>query len=529
MRTRAKFAVWLSVLLLFCLSMTGCAAEREIKGLFARPIEFACGKFRSDSQELSISVNAEELLLLDGFKELRYVDFTDSSCYEEIAQWAEAHPHVEISCLLPLPNGVSVQIMAQEADLSGLKTGQAQEAAERLSWMPQLTAVELGSSTGTADELSIEDLISIKTALPGVHFNTGDYSFQLFGQSIFLQQTELNLSHIASQDVDRAISLVSNMPQLQKINLGKERTELSWEAVLRLQSSFPDIEQSYEFELYGRTFNIKDSSMDLSYIELEDNGESLRAILPYLPRCTYVDMDSCGIGNEDMAELQAQFPDKKIVWRLFFGTAYTVRTDAEKILASRPSRGGHINEKDLMILQYCSDLKYLDLGHNARIGDLSFLSVLPKLEVGIFALTSVEDIGDVENCKNLEYLELYISNVSTVEPLRGLTKLKHLNIGCTNVSDISPLYELDLERLWIGRYTPVPEEQIAKMQELHPDCVINTTAYDPDDGGWRHMKVAEGEYVIHPRYAQLREVFGYSLSDYNFVWNDEEYWDHYKK
>jgi len=157
------------------------------------------------------------------------------------------------------------------------------------------------------------------------------------------------------------------------------------------------------------------------------------------------------------------------------------------------------------------------------------LSVLPKLEVGIFALTSVEDIGDVENCKNLEYLELYISNVSTVEPLRGLTKLKHLNIGCTNVSDISPLYELDLERLWIGRYTPVPEEQIAKMQELHPDCVINTTAYDPDDGGWRHMKVAEGEYVIHPRYAQLREVFGYSLSDYNFVWNDEEYWDHYKK
>ena len=72
----------------------------------------------------------------------------------------------------------------------------------------------------------------------------------------------------------------------------------------------------------------------------------------------------------------------------------------------------------------------------------------------------------------------------------------------------------------------ITKEQIEKMRELHPDCLIDDTARDPDQGGWRVISYMPE--VKHPRYALLREQFGYTAEDYNFVWNDKVYWDYYR-
>ena len=524
MKRKLKFAAILAIIVLQCFLLTGCEAQEKIETFFARKVEFSCGKFPNNARELSLTVNAEEVLLLDEFSQLESVDLSGSTCYAEIAHWAQTHPNVKLSCDLPLPNGQVVDILTDEVDLSGLTQAGLKEAAELLSVMPQLKSAQMGKAV-SGEELDFQDLLYLENELPGVSFNWDKYRFDIFGQHVSLNDTTLDLSAITSEDTELALTLAAHMPQLECIELGIEREALSWEDVYRFQSDFPDVEPSYEFRLYEKTFNIKDTSMDLSYTTLEDKAEALRLLLPYLPRCTYVNMDTCGLSNEEMAELQAQFPDKKLVWRLFFAK-YTLLTDEETLLASMPSRGGSFTSEDLDVLKYTTDLKHIDLGHNGMFTDLSFIAPLTKLEVAIFACTNLRDISGIENCVNHEYLEIYHSNVDTVEPLRGLTKLRHLNIGDTKVTDISPLYDLELERLWFSWFNIVPKEQIEKMRELHPDCLIDDTARDPDQGGWRVISYMPE--VKHPRYALLREQFGYTAEDYNFVWNDKVYWDYYR-
>ena len=99
--------------------------------------------------------------------------------------------------------------------------------------------------------------------------------------------------------------------------------------------------------------------------------------------CTYLDMDGTDVANEELGKLRELFPETKIVWRVWFGTNYSVRTDAERILASKPTVGGMIY--DPSPLQYCTEIKYLDLGHNDEMVDLSFTMYMPKLEVLIIA------------------------------------------------------------------------------------------------------------------------------------------------
>ena len=134
------------------------------------------------------------------------------------------------------------------------------------------------------------------------------------------------------------------------------------------------------------------------------------------------------------------------------------------------------------------------------------------------------DASPFANCPNIEYLEIQTTNCKDLTPLKDLKKLKHLNICYLfELDDISPIYDLDLERLWIGCLDPVPEEQVKEYQRRHPDCVINTTTYDPPEGGWRYISYNEyGFPVYDPRYEKLRETMEYDKGTmaYNFIWND---------
>jgi len=528
MRRKIKAIAIIVLLLSISLVITGCGRFKEdMKNLFKKPIEFSCGAFHPSTEELSISISAEEISLLDGFEGLSVVDFTNSTCYEEIAAWADSNSCVKVLCSVPLPNGDSVQLLAEKLDLSGLTHTLARPMAEALRQLPRLREVNLGKRSDEENSLLFEDLLWLKYLNPTVYFICDECVFNAFGQTISLRDIELDLSEINSSDTQLAMNLISMMPNLSTIEFGKDSKDLLLEDICRFQTVFSDIDINYEFTLYGKTFSINDEVIDLSFMAIEDRGEALREVLPYLPRCSYVDMDSCGISNEDMAKLQAEFPHVKLVWRVFFGHAYTLRTDAERLLASRPSVGGNLTAADLADLKYCTDLKYLDIGHNMNVGSLEFLAPLAKLEVVVLAMNSFTDLSPLANCHNIEYLEIYTTETLSVEPLRNLTKLKHLNIGNTRVSDISPLYGLDLDRLFIGATTPVPAEQVAVMQGLHPDCEINTVVSDPAEGSWRYGKTNCWPWIYHERYALLREQMGYDGLEYNFKWSDKRYMEHF--
>ena len=233
-----------------------------------------------------------------------------------------------------------------------------------------------------------------------------------------------------------------------------------------------------------------------------------------------------GLSNERMQQIREQFPDIDVVWRIWFGQLYSVRTDTERILASKPSVGGLIDDSEAAKLKYCTKVKYMDLGHNEFIYDISFVRSMPDLEVFIIAMNGVSDLSPLESCPKLEYLEIFTTPVSDLSPLRNAKALRHLNISnCPNLSDISPLFGLtELERLWIGTVTPVPEEQVQQMQKNAPNCKISTSSEDPHGDYWRYTWYDENNATYHwvPRYEKLREQLGYNYQEYSFYWLDEK-------
>ena len=220
-----------------------------------------------------------------------------------------------------------------------------------------------------------------------------------------------------------------------------------------------------------------------------------------------------------------------MVWRIWFGTGYTVRTDVERILASNPGIGGELCPDNTGPLKYCTKVKYLDLGHNSYLGNLDFCAYMPDLDTIVIALSNVSDLSPLANCKHLRYAELQTSALNDLRPLAELYELTDLNI-CYNFSltDITPLYGLTkLDRLWIGCLDPVPEEQVAEMQRRVPDCTINVKDLDPTREEWRW----DGSYdngALKPSasYERLREDMQYDMAPFSYAYirNDPLYFPH---
>ena len=189
----------------------------------------------------------------------------------------------------------------------------------------------------------------------------------------------------------------------------------------------------YSFTLYGKEYSTEDTTINLSHIPVDDGGAAVKQAMAYMPNLSNLDMDSCGVSDEDMAAIRDAYPDVKVVWRIWFGDAYSVRTDVEKILASKPSHGGMLTRDNTQSLTYCTDVKYLDVGHNDALDDISFVAYMPKLEVAILAMDNWSDATPLASCHNLEYLERQTTLCTDLSPLSGLTNLRHLNVAYNRI------------------------------------------------------------------------------------------------
>ena len=316
------------------------------------------------------------------------------------------------------------------------------------------------------------------------------------------------------------------LPALKSVRLGSEGGTHTWESLARLRALLPEPAFKYSFKLYGKECDLSAPSLNLSHIAVPDNGAELRARIPLMTELNYVDMDSCGVSNQEMEKLRADFPDIKFVWRVWFGEAYSVRTDVPRILASKPTAGGMLYPSDVEALSCCHDVVFLDLGHNKQLTDISFVSQMPKLEVAILGMCDWEDASPLANCPELEYLEMFSTNCTDLKPLSGLSNLKHLNVaGNVELEDITPLYGMtQLERLYIGSMNRVPWEQCEEFQKRVPNCEFDTMVYDDPTGGhWRWD--SDGNQV--DRYYLLRMQFDqYDDDVYSFKWNDPLYGDY---
>lgn len=508
-------------MVLLCVSGPFHAPDSSVRPLFGTvKVQLSSGKYPVDSKTLTAVIQKDEVAALDLFEKLVVADLSGSTCYDEIFAWAQAHPQVQVKYTVTLPDGSIYDNTAGSVDLSALPAGTAAEAAAALKNLPALEKIYLGNVGGSSG-LTLADVATLRTAHPAASF---DFTLDLLGQSVSPDVTSLDLSSLKSEQVEEAVAVLSCLSSLTEVKLGGENdnSPLSWEDIGWLAAACPTACFDYSFTLYGKEVNLSDETLDFNHTPISDEGAAVRRVLPYMSKCTSLDMDYCGVSNEAMAAIRDENPNVSVVWRIWFGENYSVRTDVERILASKPTVGGMIY--DGSVLQYCTKVKYLDLGHNDDLSDISFVSSMPDLEVLIVAMTNVTDLSPLADCPKLEYLEIQTTDVSDLSPLAGLTELAHLNIcEMPNVTDISPLYGLSkLERLWIGTGTPVPEEQAARIKSLIPTCTVNTTAYEPHAEAWRYSRYdpEEPKYYWVPRHELLREQMGYNYQEYSFYWLD---------
>jgi len=542
-------------------------------------VTLSSGDVSLTADTLTAVVVPSDLPLLDSLSALKSADFSGSTCYSDILAWAEAHPDVSVRFTVTLPDGQTVSNDAASVDLSGMDPSSAAAAAELLQYLPNLTSINLGSAQ-SGSVISTADLAAIAAACPNA---TLDYSLSFKGQSLPLNSTELDFSGITPADVPEAASVLRCMNQVSLVHLGTADSGLSMNDIAQLHDAAPNAALDYPVSVWGVDFNLADTDLSFSHIKMNDEGAAVKQVLPYMVNLKTLDMDSCDVSNGAMAAIREENPGVDVIWRVWFA-GYSVRTDVERILASSKERGGTVTDDAARCLQYCNKVKYLDLGHNQELTDISFVRGMPDLEVAIFAINDISDASPLADCTKLEYLEINSTNITDLTPLANLTGLHHLNIGrCVSngendgsdekrprVTDISPLYGLtELERLYIGNLTApgIPKEQLDTMAEtmkvekdasgnfvkddegnycdnkVSPEGLpykhvrINVSSGDPSQGAWRTagyrpdwvwQQWAETGIFNDPlneRYKLLREQFGYDTADqsYSLPQNDPLY------
>ena len=480
-------------------------------------------RFSEESTELRAVISAEDTAKLDRFPALKAVNLSGSTCYEEISRWAEAHPDTDVRFSLTFPDGTVAENGVEMLTLSGLTSADLPEVSRLLQYMTGLKYVSLEGGS-----LTPGDVKALSEAFPALDISCG---FDFLGQTVDYHCDSLSLKGLTSQDVQSAADLISALPELRIIELGSDTTTpLSWEEIKVLEDACPKAEFKYRFHLYGKEFSLGAMRLDVSHIPITDDGALVRRVIACMPRISILDMDSCGVSNEAMAAIRDDFPQVDVIWRIWFGEAYSVRTDVKRILASNPTSGGNLTPKNTGDLKYCTKVRYMDIGHNEILGDISFVQYMPELEVLIVAMDGLSDISPLSACTKLEYLEIQTNpQLTDISPLASLTELKHLNMARNGgVSDLSPLFGMKkLERLWLGASSSYSPEQIAKIQANNPDCNINIYVYlDPTEGGWRYTgsdpKVLwTVKLILHKRYEELLAQFdNYDRSAYSFYWND---------
>ena len=429
-----------------------------------------------------------------------------------------------------LPGGAQAAVDTLSLDLTGVPAGETEAALALLEQFPDLRELKLGGE----GLFTLEQVERLQSEHPEWLLR---YTLELAGTETELGAERVDLSALRASEVERVLPRLCLMPRLRLVELGSERAEgPDWDQIRQLEEAAANADLRYRFTLGGRTFDLADTELDLNHIPMTDEGEQVRRVIACMPNLNYLCMDSCGVSNEAMAAIRDDYPWVEVVWRIWFGDCYSVRTNVEKILASIPGIGGNLKSEELdRTLIYCTKVKYLDLGHNMTIRDVEFLRAMPDLEVLILAMNRLGDLSPLADCHKLEYLELFLSDISDLSPLSGLTELRHLNIGmCHSLEDLTPLYGLELERLYVGQDTAIPRSQIEEYESLHPDCEVDKIAIDTSIGAWRYTNKydEDPEYMAQeyyepgmaPRFALLRKQFGYhgEKSEYSFTWLDPD-------
>lgn len=455
---------------------------------------------KSQTEELAlILTDAADFAQLEEYPNLKNLDLTGSTCYDAIESYITAHPEVEVTYTVALggkeydPQVTELALQPEEFDLD--------ELLDILPHLPRVTRIDL---SGTA--LTPEELAAFTDAFPSIRL---DYSVELLGTLYSPDTTELDLSALTPDTLEATVHNLQLLPGLTNVELmdGSSVSALSLADVKTLQDAFPDVFFHYSFDLFGQTVSTDQESIVFLDTPIGNEGEEhLRQALDILTGCTYFKLDDCGIDSEVMASIRDDYPDVKVVWRIYCGK-FSMCTDETMV---RMTHG--LDDTNCSELKYCTDVTYMDIGHNESLKDVSFVAYMPKLECVIVSGSPVTDISAFADHDSLEFLELcFCGHLKDISMLDTCDNLKYLNISYTKVSDISALEHLPLER-FNSMQNHVGAAAQAEFLEWHPDCLTRFTGKQPYGYGWRYI---DNGITYNDYYANMRIVFRYDDENYH--------------
>ena len=469
------------VLAVLMLGLAGCSGGGETSAT-AMPEKRSQ---RKQLESLTAPLTKEEFSLLEDCKNLKYLDVTGSTCYDSILFYVSTHPEVQVIYTVDL-GGTAVKNTETAVSLApGSYTPEALE--QNLRYLPTLTALELKDTTMTMQQLE-----SLKLRYPRL---TLSYDIALLGGAYAPDTTELNLS-LSDEDVPELLEKLVLLPKVEKLTLSGSITPVG---VKQVMDAAPEVQIDYSFDFFGQTLSTATESAVYKDVTMGDGAEEkIRAALDIMPNCTSLTLENCGLSNDTLASIRDDYPGTDIIWRITFGN-YSYMTDTEMIRAVYNVYDSHVP-----LLKYFTKVKYIDMGHNDQLTDLSFVAYMPELEIFIGSGAPVKTLKGFENCKKLEWLELaYCYSLTDIDALAQCDSLRFLNISFSKVSSLAPIENLKLER-FLYLSPNVPNDEVTAYQESHPDCWSRFTGQNPYSLGWRYEDIGE---TFSPYYLKVREVF----------------------
>ena len=413
---------------------------------------------------------------------------------EEIAALQEEYPDSRILWTVRVCEGLEL-----ENEATSVALADSSQLTSLIASAANLSSVQ--EIKVDYPNISCADYDALLSAFPDAEIQ---YSIALGGKELSLDAEKLDLSALTPEDAAAAVELVELLPNVSELDLSEQSgsSPFSLDQVLSIHENRPDIKINYSFELFGQSINTSTEYLEYYDAEIGDEGlDTFRRVIPIMHSLKYLRFDNCGTSDEAVARLRDEFPEVKIAWLLTVGKM-SFYTDTLRL---RVNVGFYPDE--LWKLKYCNEVRWIDFGHSWAVVDVEWARYMPDLEVCIVALTSVEDISPLAECKKLEFLEIFTTYVTDLSPLAELENLEYLNISKLNIDDITPLYGLEkLKMVNCNQVYTVPWDQINEFKRLHPDTVFNYNPSVTETGsGWRYAE----PHVYTERYARLRETFQY--------------------
>lgn len=430
--------------------------------------------------------------------------------YSEIEAYQTAHPHKVITYTVTIDGGTeSLKLTNRDETVTLTAVEQADSMTAQAEYLQHLTSISFGALTPDATRLT-----ALQAAFPNTEVHFAQVAF--LGNTYAADLTELDLYHIEDRDVAEAAFGIAALPKLETVHLNAPDSvsTVSLEHAAALQEANPDIFFQYTVELFGQLVSTDMETVEYFQVNIGNEGlETFRTLMPLMKHLTYLKLDTCEIDNEVMAAFREEVKEQcKVVWRVFFGQNNAL-TDTYKIWAT-----WNIDTKEVDVLRYCNEVKYLDLGHNSFM-NLDFLEGMPDLEMAILAIGNLQDISGIVNCTKLEFLEIFSNRALTNEDMQhlsALTNMKYLNVSNTILmTDMSFTDSMpNLRRFW-NTLNRCSAEEVERVKALHPDCeFFFIWDGDPTDYGWRYTKES-GYTEMTPEYALVRARFGYDAWDFS--------------